>query len=147
MIADRGLRIAERKRKSSRMADAIMSADDFRKRTFQIGICIIRLVEALPKTDSARVIGTQLLRSGTAVGANYRAAARARSRADFIAKMGVVEEECDESLYWLELLIELRLVSETRLKDLRREANEILSIVVASIRTARGNAKLARRYR
>jgi four helix bundle protein len=146
MIADRGLRIAERKGDSLRLADAVMSADDFRKRTFQLGIRIVRLVEALPKTDAARVIAKQLLRSGTAVGANYRAAARARSRADFIAKMGVVEEECDESLYWLDLLIQLQLVSETRLKALRGEANEILSIVVASIRTARGHGKHHVRY-
>jgi len=138
MIADRGLGIEERKGDTLRLADAVMSADDFRKRTFQFGIRIVRLVEALPKTDAARVIAKQLLRSGTAVGTNYRAAARARSWADFIAKMGVVEEECDESLYWLDLLIQLQLVSETRSKALRGEANEVLSIVVASIRTARG---------
>jgi four helix bundle protein len=146
MIADRGLRIAERKAERLCVADAIMSADDFRKRTFQLGIRIVRLVEALPKSDVARVIGKQLLRSGTAVGANYRAAARGRSRAEFIAKMGVVEEECDEVLYWFDLLTELQLVSEARMKDLRGEANEILSIVVASIRTARGNAKRHVRY-
>ncbi len=120
-----------------------MSTDDFRKRTFQFGIRVVRLVQALAKTEVARVIGNQLLRAGTAVGANYRAAARARSRADFVAKMGIVEEECDEALYWLEMLVELQLVDEGRLKDLRTEANEILSIVVASIRTARGNAKRA----
>ena len=147
MIADRGLRIAERKIESARIADALMSAEEFRKRTFQFGICIVRLVQALPKTDAAHAIGKQLLRAGTAVGANYRAAARARSRADFIAKMGIVEEECDESLYWLEMLIELQVINESRLKDLCNEANEILSIVVASIRTARGNAKQAVRYR
>jgi four helix bundle protein len=146
MIADRGLRIAERKAESLRIADGVMSAEDFRKRTFQLGIRIVRLVEALPKTDPARVIGRQLLRSGTAVGANYRAAARARSRAEFVAKMGIVEEECDETLYWLDLLIELQLVSHSRLQDLRSEANEILSIVVASIRTARRNAKRQVRY-
>ncbi len=146
MIADRGLRIAERKAESLRIADGVMSAEDFRKRTFQLGIRIVRLVEALPKTDPARVIGRQLLRSGTAVGANYRAAARAQSRAEFVAKMGIVEEECGETLYWLDLLIELQLVSHSRLQDLRSEANEILSIVVAPIRTARGNAKRQVRY-
>jgi four helix bundle protein len=123
-----------------------MSTNDFRKRTFQFGIRVVRLVQALPKTEVARVIGNQLLRAGTAVGANYRAAARARSRADFVAKMEIVEEECDETLYWLEMLVELQLVNEGRLKDLRSEANEILSIVVASIRTARRNAKRAVRY-
>ena len=146
MIADRGLRIVERKAESLRIADGVMSAEDFRKRTFQLGIRIVRLVEALPKTDPARVIGRQLLRSGTAVGANYRAAARARSWAEFVAKMGIVEEECGETLYWLDLLIELQLVSHSRLQDLRSEANEILSIVVAPIRTARGNAKRQVRY-
>ncbi|MCX7014654.1 MAG: four helix bundle protein, partial [Candidatus Sumerlaeota bacterium] len=71
------------------------------------------------------------------VGANYRAACRARSNADFVAKMGIVEEECDESLYWMELLIEAELVAEKRLVDLMKEADELLSITVASIRTAR----------
>jgi four helix bundle protein len=123
-----------------------MSTNDFGKRTFQFGIRVVRLVQALPKTEVARVIGNQLLRAGTAVGANYRAAARARARAGFVAKMGIVEKECDETLYWLEMLVELQLVNEGRLKDLRSEANEILSIVVASIRTARRNAKRAVRY-
>ena len=123
-----------------------MSTNDFRKRTFQFGIRVVGLVQALPKTEVGRVIANQLLRAGTAVGANYRAAARSRSRADFVAKMGIVEEECDEPLYWLGMLVELQLVNEGRLKDLRSEANEILSIVVASIRTARRNAKRAVRY-
>ena len=83
----------------------------------------------------------QVLRSGTAAGANYRATARAWSRADFIAKMGVVEEECDETLYWLEMLVELQLINADRLNELRAEGNEILALVVASVGTARGNAK------
>jgi len=146
MIEDRGLRIGDRKKQSARVADAVMSTEDFRRRTFQFGIRVIRLTESLLKTDAARVIGKQLLRCATAVGANYRAAARARSRADFIAKMGIVEEECDETLYWLEMLIELRLINADRSKELRTEGNEILAIVVASIRTARRNAKGAVRY-
>ena len=146
MIEDRGLRIADRKKQSARVADAVMSTEDFRRRTFQFGIRVIRLTESLLKTDAARVIGKQLLRCATAVGANYRAAARARSRADFIAKMGIVEEECDETLYWLEMLIELRLINADRSKELRTEGNEILAIVVASTRTARRNAKGAVRY-
>ena len=116
-----------------------MSAEDFRKRTFQLGIRIVRLVEALPKTDPARVIGRQLLRSGTAVGANYRAACRARSTADFIAKMGIVEEESDETLFWLELLEESELVSATKLAAIKQEANELIAITIASIKTARRN--------
>ncbi len=146
MIEDRGLRIADRKKQSARVADAVMSVEDFRNRTFQFGIRVIRLTESLLKTDAARVIVKQLLRCDTAVGANCRAAARARSRADFIAKMGIVEEECDETLYWLEMLIELRLINADRSKELRTEGNEILAIVVASIRTARRNAKGAVRY-
>ena len=146
MIADRGLRSEERQKENPRVADSVMSTEGFRRRTFHFGIRVVPLVQALPKSDVARVIGNQLLRSGTAVGANYRAAARARSRAEFIAKMGIVEEECDESLYWLEMLRELGLVNAARLNDLQREADEILAIVVASIRTARGNAKRAVRY-
>jgi four helix bundle protein len=146
MIADRGLRSAERKERSARVAEGVMSTDDFRTRTFRFGIRVVRLVQTLSKAEVARVIGNQLLRSGTAVGANYRAAARARSRADFIAKMGIVEEECDETLYWIDMLIELELVSGTSCKELRAEANEILAIVVASIRTARRNIKQPVRY-
>jgi len=137
MIADRGVRSAERKEQSARVAEGVMSTDNFRTRTFRFGIRVVRLVQTLSKAEVARVIGNQLLRSGTAVGANYRAAARA----DFIAKMGILEEECDETLYWIDMLIELELVSGTSCKELRAEANEILAIVVASIRTARRNIK------
>jgi len=98
---------------------------------------IVRLVESLPKTRSSDVIGKQLLRSGTAVGANYRAGCRARSQADFVAKMGIVEEECDESVYWIELLVESEEIKKALVEDLLREANEILSMVVASRKTAR----------
>src|SRR5216110_1207103 len=146
MIADRGTRIADRKERSWRVAETATSAEDFRQRTVEFGIRVIRLVESLPKTDGTRVIGKQLLRCATAVGANYRAAARGRSRADFIAKMGIVEEECDESLYWPEMLVELRLISGSRSKNLRDEANEILSIVVASIKTARRQITQPARY-
>ena len=79
----------------------------------------------------------QLLRAGTSVGANYRAACRARSKAEFVSKMSIVEEECDESAYWMEILVDLQLVEEKRIADLRAEADEILSMTVASIKTAR----------
>jgi four helix bundle protein len=85
------------------------------------------------------VLGNQLLRSGTSVGANYRAASRAKSKADFIAKMGIVEEECDESLYWMEMLADAGLVDIARMAKLMKEGDEILSMVVASIRTARSS--------
>jgi four helix bundle protein len=95
------------------------------------------LVEALPKGKTSDVIGRQLLRSGTSVAANYRSACRARSTADFVAKMGVVEEEADETIFWMELLIEARVVDGDKLKSLMTEADEILAIVVSSIKTAR----------
>ena len=114
-----------------------MNADDFKNRTKAFAIRVIRVVETLPKNQTAKVIGYQVLRCGTSVGANNRAACRAKSPADFIAKMAIVEEECDESIYWMELIAEAGLMDEKRLIDLKNEANEILSMVVASIKTAR----------
>jgi len=93
----------------------------------------------LPKSRTVDVIGRQLLRCCTSVGANYRAACRAKSAADFIAKMGIVEEECDECVYWMELLIEAGIVKENTLKDLMNEADQLLAITVASIKTACGH--------
>jgi four helix bundle protein len=116
-----------------------MQKQEFLKRTMHFGLRVIRVVESLPENQVARVLGNQLLRAGTAVGANYRAAARGKSRADFISKMGNVEEECDEALYWMEMLIESRSVKPTLLKALMKEGDEILAIVVASIKTARRN--------
>jgi four helix bundle protein len=115
-----------------------MDKNDLRKRTKQFALRSIRLSEALPKSRTADVIGRQLLRCCTSVGANYRAACRAKSAADFIAKMGIVEEECDECIYWMELLIESGIVKENILKDLMDEADQLLAITVASIKTARG---------
>lgn len=116
---------------------ASMNADEFKNRTKSFAIRVIRLVEALSQNQTARVIGNQLLRCGTSVGANYRAACRAKSPADFVAKMTIVEEECDESIYWMELIVEAELMDEKRLVDLKNEAIEIVSMVVASIKTAR----------
>lgn len=101
----------------------------------------MRMIDGLPANRrSADVIGRQLLRSATSVGANYRAACRARSTAEFVAKLGIVEEEADESIFWMELLSEGEVVPADRLSELLREGNEILAMVVASIRTARMNA-------
>jgi four helix bundle protein len=111
--------------------------DDLRDRTKAFALRVIKLANRLPNTPLARVIRDQLLRSGTSVGANYRAAKRAKSRADFISKMGTVEEETDESMYWMELIIEAGLIEEKQISDLYKEANEILAMVVASIKTAR----------
>jgi four helix bundle protein len=113
------------------------SAEEFKKRTKQFALRIIRLADSLPNSSAGRHIGGQLLRSGTSVGSNYRAACRARSRAEFCSKLGIVEEEADESIYWMELLIESELVNESRLSNLLEEANEILAMVIASINTAR----------
>ena len=118
------------------MASAITS-EQLKERTKQFALRVIRLVNALPRSRVADVIGRQLLRSATSVGANYRAACRARSRAEFVAKLGIVEEEIDESAYWLELLIEAGIVPSARLADLVQEADELTAIIVASRKTAR----------
>ena len=114
-----------------------MDAKEFAGRTKRFALRVMRLTGALPRTDEARIIGRQLFRAATSVGANYRAATRAKSDADFVAKMGIVEEECDECLYWMELLTEGDIVRPELLGDLTTEANEILLMVVASIRTVR----------
>jgi len=114
-------------------------ADHLKKRTKQFAIRIVRLFKSLPKTEEAKILGRQLLRSGTSVAANYRAVCRARSKAEFIAKVGTVVEEADETVFWLELLIETGVVSESRMNELLKEANELLAIFAASQRTARKN--------
>ena len=98
---------------------------------------VFEFVKRLPDTRETRLLVGQLLRCGTSVGANYRAACRARSRAEFISKMGIVEEECDEALYWMELLVGSGIVKGADLSRLVKEAREILALVVSSIRTAR----------
>ncbi len=102
---------------------------------------IIRLAGAMPRSQAGQVIGRQRLRAGSSVGANYRAACRARSRADFAAKMGIVEEEADEALYWLELLVRSGLMELGRVEELMKEANEIVAIVTASRKTAQGKIR------
>ena len=108
-----------------------------RERTKKLALRIIKLVEALPSSETGRVIGRQLLRSGTSVGANYRVSLRAKSKADMLNKWKIVEEEAGETLYWLELLIEADLMPESKLRPLMNEVEEILSMLVASIRTLR----------
>lgn len=111
-----------------------------KQRTKDFALRIIGLVNELPKGKVADTIGRQLIRSGTSVGANYRSACRARSAADFISKMTIVEEEADESVFWIELLIESGALSEKRLLGIKNEANELVAITVASINTARKGA-------
>ncbi len=110
---------------------------DLKSRTKQFALDIIQFFEALPKSETCRILGRQLLRTGTSVGANYRSAKRAKSNADFIHKMGTVEEEADECGYWLELLLESNKVTSTQASALLREADELVAITVASINTAR----------
>ena len=112
---------------------------ELKRRTKAFAVRIVRLFETLPKKGAGIVLGRQLLRSGTSAGANYRSACRAKSAADFIAKMGTVEEEIDETIYWLELLIEIGLLKAEEAEAILKEADELLAIVVASIKTARKN--------
>jgi len=111
---------------------------DLKKRTKAFALRILKLVDALPTTTAGRALASQIVRSGTSVAANYRAACRAKSTADFIAKMAIVEE-ADETLFWLELLEESQPVGAAKLTAAKQEANELIAITVASIKTARRN--------
>ena len=114
-----------------------MNKHELLKRTKTYALRVIKAVQALPRDDVSTILGRQLLRAGTSVGANYRAACRAKSTADFVNKLKIVEEECDESVYWMELLIEAGLLPLRRLDALIREADELLSIFVSAIKTTR----------
>lgn len=114
-----------------------MTREEMKARTKKFALRIIRLVDALPRKRSAQTIGGQLLRAGTSVGSNYRAACRGRSEAEFVSKLGIVEEEADESLFWTEVLVESGIVPLARLASLMKEAEEILRIVVSAINTTR----------
>ncbi len=114
--------------------------EELRARTKKFALRVIRLFKNLPRSSEAQILGRQLLRSGTSVGANYRAAGRARSAAEFSAKIGIVLEEADESVFWLECLIETGIVKRELLQDLLTEANELVAIFAASYRTARGKS-------
>ncbi|MGR3220218.1 MAG: four helix bundle protein [Candidatus Anammoxibacter sp.] len=116
-----------------------MDAEEMKEKTKAFALCVIKLVEGLPNNRISNILCKQLLRSGTSVGANYRSACRAKSQADFIAKMGIVEEEGDESMYWMELLIDSGITNEKDVKPLLVEANQIVAITVTSIKTARMN--------
>jgi four helix bundle protein len=113
-----------------------MDADELKARTKQFALRILKLAAALPPTIEGKAIRGQLVRAGTSVGANYRAACRGRSRAEFAAKIGVVEEEADESAFWLELIIESAFLKENRVKPLLDEANAITKIMANSRKTA-----------
>jgi len=106
--------------------------EELRARTKKFALRIIRLFKSLPHSPEAQILGKQLLRSGTSVGENYRAAGRARSAAEFSAKIGIVVEEADETVFWLECLVEAGIAKEELLKDLITEANELVAIFAAS---------------
>ena len=114
-----------------------MNEKKLKERTKQFALRVMNLVDALPNTISGRAIANQLVRSGTSVGANYRAACRGRSKAEFIAKLGIVIEEADECEYWLELIIDGELLPKNKIQPLQQEAHELAAIFVASIRTAK----------
>jgi four helix bundle protein len=116
-----------------------MNPEELKARTRQFALRVIRLAESMPRGRTTDVLGKQLLRSATSVGANYRAACRARSRADFISKITVAEEEADESLYWLELISDSEMMKPDRLAGLIKEADELTAILTAAGRTARRN--------
>ncbi len=118
-----------------------MKEPDLQLRTKAFALQVIKLHEELPKDEVARTIGRQLLRSACSVGANYRAACRAKSKADFISKMGIVLEEADESAYWIELLQETGKIHKDGFEPLLREAYELVAISISSINTARANLK------
>jgi four helix bundle protein len=116
-----------------------MTKDELKLRTKKFALMIIKLVEDLPNTLPGRTIGNQIIRSGTSVAANYRSACRSRSNADFISKITIVEEECDETLFWLELIVEGNLLKKEKLNDMIKEADELTAIFTASGKTARKN--------
>jgi four helix bundle protein len=116
-----------------------MKEKDLQLRTKQFALEVIRFCEHLPKDERSRILSRQLLRSGTSVGANYRAAHRAKSKPDFISKMGTVLEEADESAYWIELLCDAEKVDSSVARPIYREADELVAIAVSSINTARRN--------
>jgi four helix bundle protein len=115
-----------------------MTSDELKARTKAFALRVIKLVDAMPRSTAAQVIVRQLLRSATSVGANYRAACRAQSRPEFAAKLSIVVEEADETVYWLELLEGSGLIRAERLAKLLKEANELLAIAAAARKTAKG---------
>jgi four helix bundle protein len=121
-------------------ADNMTMPEQLRNRTKRFALRVLKMFRALPKTEEARVVGRQILRSGTSVGANYRAVCRARSRREFISKMNVVVEEADETIFWFEILVEGEIVAERKLSALMKEGEELLAIFAASLRTAKSRA-------
>ena len=122
---------------NNRHSSNLEFARQMQARTKTFALRIIRMFQQLPKTDEGRVLGKQILRAGTSVAANYRAVCRAKSRADFISKLGTTVEEVDETLFWLELLEESSIVSAAKLQSIKVEADELLRILSTSLDTAK----------
>jgi four helix bundle protein len=118
-----------------------MTREEMKGRTKTYANRIVKLCSSLPGGWVAQTLGRQLLRCGTSVGANYRAVCRAKSNLDFINKLRIVEEECDESLFWMELLVDNNLMKASRLSGLMKEAGEILAIIISSAKTARASGR------
>jgi four helix bundle protein len=121
-----------------------MNAEELKERTKQFALRVMHLVDELPNSVKARAIANQLVRSGTSVAANYRAACRSRSRAEFVSKIGVVEEEADETALWLELIVADKILPEKKVASLLMEANELVKIMAASFISARNNGNAPR---
>jgi four helix bundle protein len=124
-------------------SERVLCTADLKARTMQFALRVMKLVDALPRTIQGRAIANQIIRSATSVAANYRAACRARSRAEFIAKLGVVEREADETAFWLVLIVDSALLTEARIHPLLTEAWELVAIMAASRKSALGNRKSA----
>ena len=118
-----------------------MDEKTFKARTKKLAVTIIKQMDVLPRSRAADVIAKQIIRSATSIGANYRAACRAKSTPDMINKLKIVEEESDETMYWLEILVEAGLAPKEQIRDLYKETNEILSMTIASIKTLRGRSQ------
>jgi four helix bundle protein len=121
------------------MIEGVVDSEQLKDRTKKLAIDIIRLTDTLPKSDSTTILNRQIIRSATSIAANYRAACRARSKADFVNKLGIVEEEADETLFWLDMFIESGKVKKENIVNLYKEADEIVAIFSASHKTARVN--------
>lgn len=119
-----------------------MHADDIKLRSKHFALRVMKLADSLPRTPSGRTMAGQIVRSGTSVAANYRAAGKARSKAEFIAKLGIAEEEADETQFWLEMIIESGTVPQIRLQPLLQEAQELTAIIAASRKTAARNKSI-----
>ncbi len=115
-----------------------MNEAELKDRTKKFALRVLRVAEQLTKDFKTEVLGRQLVRSGTSVGANYRSACRGRSKADFISKMGIVLEEADEVMYWLELLMESGSIQQSLCAEIYEEANQLVAIAVSSVKSARG---------